>query len=119
MWSSCSDGGEFLRRRPRERGDPYRVISEMGGPLVTTFLVKRRPVVIGPRVRGDDNGDWRYGVRKNTDSVSSYARRSSSSKPSGAANAAAFASSTTTSAISVSQPPSRSEANAFSASPLP
>ena len=53
---------------------------------------------------------------RNTNSVSSYARRSSSSNPSGAANAAAFASSTTSSAPGVSQPPSRSEASAFSAS---
>ena len=56
--------------------------------------------------------------RRNTNSVSSYARRSSSSKPSGAANAAALASSTTSSAPGASQPPSRSEASAFSASSL-
>ena len=79
----------------------------------------RRGVLDAPAFAGHDSS-WRSGqARKNTNSVSSYARRSSSSKPSGAANAAAFASSTTSNAPGVSQPPSRSEASAFSASPLP
>src|SRR5262249_22958271 len=43
-----------ISRRPCEGRDPYRVISEMGGLLVTTFFAKPHSVVMGPRVRGDD-----------------------------------------------------------------
>jgi hypothetical protein len=64
----------------------------------------------------DKNARPSHPRRKNTNSVSSYARRSSSSKPSGATNAAALASSTTSSAAGVSQPPSRNDTSAFSAS---
>ena len=82
-------------------------------PETVAIQSRRRGVLDAPPSRGM-TAMVGLPARKNTNSVSSYARRSSSSKPSGAANAAALASSTTSSAPGVSQPPSRSEASAFS-----
>src|ERR1700761_3741254 len=120
MSRSCSGGGESYKetvvpdKRSADPGPIRRGSCRRKGSSYDQLVQQSKPVVMGPGVRRDDS-EVGAQARKNTNSVSSYARRSSSSNPSGALNAAALASSTTSSADGTSQPPSRSEASAFSA----